>query len=882
VPIPNVPRPLRSLSMSRHPRLALVGMALLIPLSACQQLSAPSGDRSIIGRSPAALEAGQTQVSAGSPDTQTSDLGPLTTVKRGNLQDTIDLTGQVVPARTAQLSFRSPGTIRTVYVRSGQTVRKGEPLAELALDDAALRAAQTQATVAELAYQSQKARLEELKRGGGTAATAEARANVTRARAAVVEAQVARDAARAGNGPAGVEAQMAQLAVDQAKDEMDRAQQVARRSEAAETTQSALAVRASHRKVEEASIRLDLLRARGGNADAARAIEEQRAQLQLEQARDELEAAKTAAQQSETEGKDSPAAAAAAVRVAERQVQVATLRLQQASMPASAATAAGRAGTGNIEAERQLVRMQMSEAQSQLSAAQANLRSVRAQRTDAQAAQGTGPVMRIDGSSADQRVSGAAQATPVALAPASLATPAAETAAVSAAIAAVRAAEREIAEQSLRIEQLNRAAAAEPVQTPTTGNSGNSVEQQLAQIQLDAAKEDLARAQAAAEAAERRAQAQPQGAPSAASLSVRMAERRMRDAELMRQQLAANAQPPTDAELRLAELSLAQAQDELAQVQNTAQLAAQREGGAAEAAAADTAYAVRSAERKLAEATLRLQQARATDQLARANRDSQGDIPDLRVSAAEATLSAAEARLRELENGSASAQAIQNEEQRTALLGDQALEARTAAQSVVVLAAPFDGTVTSVDAASNQSVEARTTVVRLDDPGRLSVLASVSEWDVTRLAADQRVDVTLPGVIDTTVPGTIADVSAAAVRQGERASFPVRVDLTQVPAGARVGMTASVSFKTRLAEDVLYVPASAVRKQGDQTTVIRVNGDGISEAVRVGSPEVFGNNVAISVGLREQDVVVVNASKVPTPNVAQGASVTTASCSPGC
>jgi len=849
-------------------------MALLIPLSACQQPSAPSGDQSIIGRSPAGPGSGQTQANAGSPDSQSNELGPLTTVKRGNLQDTIDLTGQVVPARTAQLSFRSAGTVRTVYVRSGQTVRKGEPLAELALDDAALRTAQTQATVAELAYQSQKARLEELKRGGGTAATAEARANMTRARAAVVEAQVARDAARAGNGPAGVDAQMAQLAVDQAKDELDHAQQMARRSAAAEDAQSALAVRALQRKVEEGTIRLDLLRARGGNTETARAIEEQRAQLQLEQARDELEAAKLAAQQSESEGKDSPAATAAAVRVAERQVQVATLRLQQASIPSSATTAVGRTGTGNIEAERQLARMQMSEAQAQLSAAQANLRSVRAERTDSQAAQGTGPVIRIDGSSTEQRGSGTAQPTPIALA-----TPAAERAAVSAAIAAVRAAEREIAEQSIRIEQLNRAAAAEPVQTPATGNSGASVDQQLAQIQLDAAKEDLARAQAAAEAVERRAQTQ--GAPSGPSLSMRMAERRLRDAELMRQQLAANAQPPTDAEIRLAELSLSQAQDELAQVQNTAQLAAQREGGAAEAAA-DTAFAVRGAERKLTEATLRLQQARATDQLARANRDTQGDIPDLRVSAAEAALSAAEARLREIETGSASAQALQSEEQRTTLLGDAALEARAAAQSVVVLPAPFDGTVTSVDAAANQSVEARATIVRLDDPGRLSVLASVSEWDVTRLAADQRVDVTLPGVIDTTVPGTIADVSAAAVRQGERASFPVRIDLTQVPAGARVGMTASVTFKTRLAEDVLYVPASAVRKQGDQTTVLRVNGTGSVEEVRVGSTEVFGNNVAISAGLRDQDVIVMNASKVPTQTVAQGAPVTTASCSPGC
>src|SRR5262249_40933023 len=160
-----------------------------------------------------------------------------------------------------QLSFRSAGTIRAVNVRSGQVVRKGEPLAELTLDDAALLAAQTQATVAELAYQSMQTRVEELKRGGGTSALQEARANATRARAALVEAEVARDAARNGNSPARVDGQLAQLAVEQAKDDLENAQRTAQRAKEAETSQTELAVRAAQRKVDDASIRLDILRA---------------------------------------------------------------------------------------------------------------------------------------------------------------------------------------------------------------------------------------------------------------------------------------------------------------------------------------------------------------------------------------------------------------------------------------------------------------------------------------------------------------------------------------------------------------------------------------------------------------------------------------------
>jgi RND family efflux transporter MFP subunit len=793
-------------------------------------------------------------------------------VRRGDLQDTIELSGQIVPARTAQLSFRSAGTIRAVNVRSGQVVRKGEPLAELTLDDAALLAAQTQATVAELAYQSMQTRVEELKRGGGTSALQEARANATRARAALVEAEVARDAARNGNSPARVDGQLAQLAVEQAKDDLENAQRTAQRAKEAETSQSELAVRAAQRKVDDASIRLDILRAGRGNSEASRAMDQRRAQLQVEQAQDDYARA-------EDENQNAPAAAAAAVRTAERQVLAATIRLEAASNPANVASAPGG---GNLEAERQLARQQAAEAQAQLGAAQGALRAIQAQSVAGQVPQAAAPTLRTDGSPADPRgLTPQPNTGSVALA-----TPTPDGGAVSSAVAAVRAAERAVAETSLRVEQLNRAAAAQapqtaqPGQTPTTGASG---ERQLAQLQLDAAKEDLARAQAAAEQVARPSQQATQGGPSRSTLSARQAERRLQEADLLRQQLELNNnRVPADAEARLAELTLAQAQDELAQAQTNAQLAAQRQSEAAEASASGTAYATRAAERKLAEATLRLQQARSNEQSAATNRDTQGDLPDLRVAAAEASLAAAEARVRDLQSGSGSAQAIQTEEQRAALLGQEALDARTAAQRVVVLTAPFDGTVTSVDATPNQSVEARATVLRLDDPGRVSVVASVSEYDVTRLALDQRVEITLPGVTDQPITGMIADVSAAGVKQANGVTFPVRIDVDSIPATVRVGMSASVTVNARQARDVLYVPVSAVRRQGDSTSVFRVSPDGTVREVPVSTSGVFGTNIVISSGLQDQDVVAQNGSRAPAQTVAAATAKPVGFCVLGC
>ncbi|MBX5489787.1 MAG: HlyD family efflux transporter periplasmic adaptor subunit [Chloroflexi bacterium] len=665
--------------------------------------------------------------------------------------------------------------MRTVYVRTGQEVKAGEPLVDLTLDEATLRAAQTQATVAELAYQSQLARVDELRRGTSAASVEEARAAVTRARAALLEAELARDAARPDGGPS-IEVQLAKLAVDQATDELANAQAAARRAQEQESSSSATSLRTAQRRVEEAQLRIQQLQAERERAAAGRAIEIQRAQNELAQAQEELARARQVAQRTADETAQAPDAAAAAVRAAERQVAVAALRLD-------AARAAEQRTTNARDGDRQLARAEVAEAQAQLAQAQANLRQRQAEQQTRPSANG---VIRIDGALGEQRAVGTPGAAPTA-------TPApASPVGVADAIASVRSAERNLLEASQRLERLNQ-----PVEADPAALAARNAERQIAQMDLEAAQENLVRAQATAQAASRQAEEEARNGFPTAAVTVRAAERRVEDAQLRLQQLEAAPAGPTDAEMRLAELALNQAQDDLAAAQAQAELAARRDSEAAQASASATAFAVRVAERKLAEATLRLQQARASEQRVEAGNASRQGVPDLQVAAARDALRAAEARLREMESAAYSAQVIQNEERRAALLQAEAVAARAAAQPVVTLTAPFDGTVTTIEVAPNQPVEARAPVVRLDDPGRVSVLANVSEWEVTRLAPEQVVQIEFPGMSSDPVLGTIVDVSAAAVRQGDRVVFPVRVDLNRIPPTVRLGMTATINLPVR-------------------------------------------------------------------------------------
>jgi len=756
-----------------------VAVSLGFGIVACQLLP-PAGDERASGR----LD-GLARTPLPGP---TASVGtPLPGGSGDVRQDFITFTGQVVPARTAQLAFRTGGTVRAVHVRTGQVVKAGAPLVELLLDEDTLRAAQTQATVAELAYQSQLARVEELRRGNSAASVEEARAAVTRARAALLEAEVARDAARPNGGPS-IEVQLAKLAVDQATDELANAQAAARRAQEQETSSSATSLRTAQRRAEEAQLRLQQLRAERERATASRAIEVQRAQNELAQAQEELAQAQHVAQRTADETAQAPDAAAAAVRAAERQVAAAALRLE-------AARAAEQRTTTERDGDRQLARLQVAEAQAQLAQAQATLRQRQAEQQTRPSASG---VIRLDGGLGEQRAVG----TPVA---APTATPApASPVGVADAMASVRTAERQLLEASQRLERLNQPAEVDPA-----GVAARNAERQIAQMDLEAAQENLVRAQATAQAASRQADEEARNGFPTAALTVRAAERRVEDAQLRLRQLELAPPGPSDADMQLAELALSQAQDELAAAQAQAELAARRESEAAQASASATAFAVRAAERKLAEATLRLQQARASEQLVEANTASRQGVPDLQVAAARDALRAAEARLHELESAAYSAQVIQNEERRAALLQAEAVAARAAAQPVVTLAAPFDGTVTSVEVEPNQSVEARTPVLRLDDPGRLSVLANVSEWEVTRLAPDQVVQIEFPGMANEPVLGTIIDVSAAAVRQGDRVLFPVRVDLSRVPPTVRLGMTATINLPLREGEQATPSPPPA-------------------------------------------------------------------------
>ncbi|MDW2798651.1 efflux RND transporter periplasmic adaptor subunit [Clostridium boliviensis] len=86
----------------------------------------------------------------------------VATVSDAAYTDTLNVSGNVTPVETANLSFKLDGKLKEVYVREGDAVEMGQKVAELSMEDYTLqvRAAQAQLRAAEAQYATAKMQLD--------------------------------------------------------------------------------------------------------------------------------------------------------------------------------------------------------------------------------------------------------------------------------------------------------------------------------------------------------------------------------------------------------------------------------------------------------------------------------------------------------------------------------------------------------------------------------------------------------------------------------------------------------------------------------------------------------------------------------------------------
>jgi len=146
-----------------------------------------------------------------------------------------------------------------------------------------------------------------------------------------------------------------------------------------------------------------------------------------------------------------------------------------------------------------------------------------------------------------------------------------------------------------------------------------------------------------------------------------------------------------------------------------------------------------------------------------------------------------------------------------------------------VITAPIDGIVVarSVDVGQTvaASMQAPTLFVIAQDLTRMQVLASVDESDIGRVQAGQPVSFTVDAYRGERFGGTVAQVRLQPTVEQNVVSYTTVIDVPNPTLKLKPGMTAGVSIEVARADDVLRVPASALRFRPSST-------DGQEDATR--------------------------------------------------
>jgi HlyD family secretion protein len=168
---------------------------------------------------------------------------------------------------------------------------------------------------------------------------------------------------------------------------------------------------------------------------------------------------------------------------------------------------------------------------------------------------------------------------------------------------------------------------------------------------------------------------------------------------------------------------------------------------------------------------------------------------EAKVKEAEANLAAAQVQVKYLKRvgtDEVHLESAQAEADRAQALLDSA-NATLAAQSTLV--APFDGTITSVDISSGETVIPGQVVITMGDLSRFQVeTKDLSERDVPRVQIGQNANVFIKA-LNQEFSGKVTDISRVSSTVGGDVVFKVTIDLDNQPQGLLWGMSADVKIE---------------------------------------------------------------------------------------
>ncbi|MDP2631009.1 MAG: efflux RND transporter periplasmic adaptor subunit [Candidatus Uhrbacteria bacterium] len=130
------------------------------------------------------------------------------------------------------------------------------------------------------------------------------------------------------------------------------------------------------------------------------------------------------------------------------------------------------------------------------------------------------------------------------------------------------------------------------------------------------------------------------------------------------------------------------------------------------------------------------------------------------------------------------------------------------------IAAPFDGIIAKSDAQKGDAASPSTVLATLITKQRIAEI-TLNEVDVSKIATQQKTVLTLDALPDVSITGEVAEIDTIGTESQGVVSYTVKITFDTQESRVKPGMSVSANIITAIQQDVLIVPNTAIKSQGD-------------------------------------------------------------------
>lgn len=201
--------------------------------------------------------------------------------------------------------------------------------------------------------------------------------------------------------------------------------------------------------------------------------------------------------------------------------------------------------------------------------------------------------------------------------------------------------------------------------------------------------------------------------------------------------------------------------------------------------------------------------------------------------------------------------------------------------------APFDGVIASVDVSKGESVNSGATIATLITKQKVAEI-SLNEIDAAKVEVGQKATLTFDALEELIISGQVSEVDMVGTVSSGVVNYTVKIAFDTNDDKVKPGMTVTANIIIGTKQDILAVPSSAVKTQGNMT-YIEIIGKDVSSVsptrVRVETGISNDESIEIISGLAEGDQYVArtittsattpSASSAPAPSLFGGGAIRT-------